>query len=43
MFEVRPLYFVIRLYARNDISKNARKKHGQDIITEKDKVYESKC
>ena len=33
MFEVRPLYFVIRLYARNDIFKNVRKKHGQDIVT----------
>ena len=49
MFKLLVLLFVIKLYARNDIFKYVKKRHGQDITTviqslEKnaEKVYESK-
>ena len=33
MFKLLLLLFVIKLYARNDIFKYVKKKHGQDVIT----------
>ena len=33
MFKLLVILFVIKLYARKDIFKYVKKKHGQDIIT----------
>ena len=33
MFKLLVLLFVIKLYARNNIFKRIKKKHGQDIIS----------
>ena len=33
MFKFLVLLFVIKLYARNNISKRIKKKHGQDILS----------
>ena len=33
MFKLLVLLFVIKLYARNDIFKYVKKRHGQDITT----------
>ena len=33
MFKLLVLLFAIKLYARNDVFKYVKKKHGQNIIT----------
>ena len=33
MFKLLVILFMIKLYARNDIFKYIKKKHGEDIIT----------